>query len=166
LSLAFSLAFYTQPTHALPEDADQPIHILGDKVVLEEKAETATYSGNVTINQGSLKITADRVTFEFEDEQVVRIIARGSPAYYSQKLKPGQQNMQANARTIVYHTSIERIDLKGSAHLQQQGNDFRGEVIEYDMRAGRVDATADGDTPIRAILQPSKRKSGIQNKSK
>jgi len=136
--LIAALLVLIAPTAAgLTEDADQPIQIFSDELVYEEKASKATYRGDVRVNQGTLKITAEVVTIEFEDDKVIRLTADGSPAYYSQKLKSDSETMQADARTIVYHTRDELVDLKGDAHLTQEGNDFRGELIKYDIRAGR-----------------------------
>lgn len=157
---ALFCALLSQQTAALTEDADQPIQIFSDELVYEEKASKATYRGDVRVNQGSLKITAETVTIEFENDKVVRLTADGSPAYYSQKLKSDQETMQADARTIVYHTRDEKVDLKGNAHLTQQGNDFRGELIEYDIRAGRVDAASTEPKRIQMILQPKRSKDG------
>jgi len=147
---------------ALNDDADKPIQIRSDELVYEDKASRATYRGDVEVNQGSLKINAERVTIEFEDDKVIRLIAAGSPAYYSQQLKADQESMQADARTIIYHTRDEKVDLKGDAHLSQEGNDFRGELIEYDIRAGRVDAASDKPKRIRMTLQPKRKKIAVE----
>ena len=141
---------------ALNDDADKPIQIRSDELVYEDKASKATYRGDVEVNQGSLKINAEMVTIEFEDDKVVRLIAAGSPAYYSQQLKADQDSMQADAQTIIYHTRDEKVDLKGNAHLSQEGNDFRGELIEYDIRAGRVDAASTKPDRIKMTLQPKR----------
>jgi len=141
---------------ALTDDADKPIQIRSDELVYEEKTSKATYKGDVQVNQGSLKITAEMVTIELEDDKVVRLIAAGSPAYYSQQLKSDQESMQADAQTIIYHTRDEKVDLKGDAHLSQEGNDFRGELIEYDIRAGRVDAASTKPERIKMTLQPKR----------
>ena len=142
---------------ALSEDADKPMQISADEVVYEQKVDTVTYRGNVRINQGTLKIIAHQVTAELEDDRVVRLTATGEPAYYSQQLKADQARMQADARTIVYHTQDELVDLKGNAHLTQEGNDFRGELIKYNIRAGRVDASSSKPERIRMTLQPKRR---------
>ena len=142
-----------QSAFALPEDADQPIHI-SSKEAVWERVGTATYKGDVHVNQGSLEIMADKVTVEFEDERVVRVTALGEPARYKQTLQDDETPVRADANVIVYHTRDERIDLEGEAHLNQKGNEFRGEVIAYDVRAGRVDASTNDDKRIRMILQP------------
>lgn len=150
------LGLMTGNVWALNDDADKPITIAADEVVYEQQQETVTYVGNVRINQGTLKITAEKVTALLQDDRVVRLTADGNPAYYSQQLKADQTNMQADARTIVYHTRDEKVDLKGDAHLSQEGNDFRGELIKYDIRAGRVDAASTKPKRIQMILQPQR----------
>ncbi|MEM7220164.1 MAG: lipopolysaccharide transport periplasmic protein LptA [Pseudomonadota bacterium] len=160
-----ALALCSPHLGALPEDADQPIRITADELVYEDKLDRATYTGDVQINQGSVEIRADRVTVELEDEKIVRVRAEGEPAYYSQQLKAGEERMNADARVIVYHTSDERVDLRGDAHLVQEGNDVRGDEIAYDIRAGRVEADAgERSGRIRMILQP-KRAGGAQSGS-
>ena len=155
LAAALLLAAAAAPLAALPEDADQPIRILSKEMVYDEKAARAVYKGGVTVNQGSLQITADTVTVELEDQRVTRVTADGNPAYYSQQLNEGASRVKADATTIVYHTRDERVHLQGRANLTQKGNEFHGELIEYDVRAGRVDASGgEAETPIRMVLQP------------
>ena len=151
MCLAYSLGI-SLGAIALTDDADQPIHI-SSKEAVWERVGTATYKGDVQVNQGSLEIMADKVTVEFEDERVVRVTALGEPARYQQKLADDEEPVRADANTIVYHTRDERIDLEGDAHLNQKGNEFRGEVIAYDVRAGRVNASTNEDKRIRMILQ-------------
>ena len=67
-----------------------------------------------------------------------------------------EELVKADALTIVYHTQDERIDLKGDANLEQEGNTIAGDLIVYDMVAGRVDATAEGEGPVRMVLQPDR----------
>lgn len=153
--LSVALLVLATPAYALQDDADQPIHISSEKAVWE-KVGTATYDGNVKVNQGTLEISADRVTVEFEDERVVRVTAAGEPARYKQTLEDNQQPVRADANIIVYHTRDERIDLEGEAYLNQKGNEFRGEVIAYDVRKGRVDASTREDKRIRMVLQPKR----------
>ena len=46
--------------------------------------------------------------------------------------------------------------LYGSASLEQKGNTLTGDLIHYDIVAGRVDATANSDVPVRMVLQPAR----------
>ena len=47
------------------------------------------------------------------------------------------------------------LDLKGDANLEQEGNTVSGDRIIYDIVAGKVDATAEGDGRVRTVLQPA-----------
>ena len=145
-----------QSLYALPEDADQPIHISADSAEVDQQAEQVVYRGSVQVNQGTLRVTADEMTIEYEEQKVVRIIATGTPAHYQQQLEANDDQVKADANTIVYHTKDERIDLRGSASLEQKGNTLTGDLIHYDIVAGRVDATANSDVPVRMVLQPAR----------
>ncbi len=139
---------------SLSEDANKPIHITGRSAEMDRNAQTLVYHGNVRIDQGTLRVVADTMVVEYEKEQVVRIIATGSPARYQQQLEGDQGHVHANASQIVYHTQTEALDLRGKAQLLQRGSELKGDVIRYDIVAGKVDAHADDARPVRMILQP------------
>lgn len=155
--LVFCAAIAFGTAHALPEDADQPIHIRADSAEVDQQAEQVVYRGSVQVNQGTLLVTADQMTIEYEEQKVVRIIATGAPAHYRQQLETDDALVKADASTIVYHTKDERIDLSGNASLEQQGNTLTGDLIQYDIVAGKVDASANGNDPIKMVLQPARR---------
>ena len=143
--------------YALPEDAEQPIEIRAEHVEYDQNAGTVLYTGSVEAEQGTMRVSADEMTVYVEDQKVVRITARGDPARYQQLLEADKGLVKADARTIVYHTQDERIDLRGGAYLEQGGNEITGELIRYDVVAGRVNAEAGGDEPVRVIVQPASR---------
>ncbi len=156
LSIAVML-IAPQIATALPDDAEQPIHIRADNAEIDQQAERVVYRGAVQVDQGTLRVTADEMTVEYKNEKVVRIIATGTPAHYRQRVEADADEVLANATTIIYYTQEERLDLKGNAHLDQKGNTISGDYIRYDIVAGKVDATTEGDGPVRMILQPATR---------
>jgi lipopolysaccharide transport protein LptA len=96
------------------------------------------------------------MTIELVDQKVVRITAEGNLAHYEQQLNPDEDRVIANAETIVYHTQTERVELMGQAHLTQNDNEFRGALIEYDMRAGKVNASG-SEGRVEMIFAPAAR---------
>lgn len=144
---------------ALPEDASQPIRIEAEHAEVDQNAGTVVYTGSVQAQQGTMRVSADRLTIEVEDEKVVRITAEGQPAKYQQMLDEDKGLVKADARTIVYHTRQERVDLKGDAFLEQGGNEISGQLIHYDIVAGRVQAESGEDDRVRVIVQPATRES-------
>src|SRR5690606_4148292 len=115
------------------------------------------YTGSVRAEQGTMKVTADEMTVTVENQKVVRITARGNPATYQQLLEADQGLVKADAGTIVYHSQEERVDLQGGAFLEQGGNTIAGELIHYDIVAGKVNAEAGAEEPVRVIVQPANR---------
>ena len=154
--LITSSLLFPLTARALSEDADKPIHITGRSAEMDRTAQTLVYHGNVRIDQGTLRVVADTMVVEYEKEQVVRIIATGKPARYQQQLEGDQGQVHANASQIVYHTQTEALDLMGQAQLLQRGSELKGDVIRYDIVAGKVDARAENERPVRMTLQPTR----------
>ena len=152
LALAVAAA---APAQALPEDAEQPIHILAESAEVERQEGRIVYIGSVRVEQGSLRVNAERMVVDYAAGKVVRITATGAPAHYTQDLEADAGQVEADASTIVYHTRESRIDLQGNAHLKQSGNSLIGDLIRYDIVAGRVDSGASGQGPVRTTLMPA-----------
>ncbi|MDH3641825.1 MAG: lipopolysaccharide transport periplasmic protein LptA [Gammaproteobacteria bacterium] len=142
---------------ALPEDADQPIHIRADNAEIDQQQGLVIYRGAVRVDQGTLRVTADEMTVEYVEQKVTRITAIGTPAHYQQQIDADKEQVKAHSSTIIYYTQEERLDLMGDAFLTQEGNEVTGDLIKYDIVAGKVDAKAETDDPVRMILQPAPR---------
>lgn len=141
---------------ALPEDADQPINIRADTVEYDQTGNRIIYRGSVQVDQGTLRVTAEIMTVDLQDgNKVKRITAKDTPARYQQQIETDKAPVRAEALTIVYHTQDERVDLKGAANLEQEGSTLTGDLIVYDIVAGRVDASATEEAPVTMVLQPS-----------
>jgi lipopolysaccharide export system protein LptA len=140
---------------ALADDAEQPIHIHADSAELDKNKNLVVYHGSVRMEQGTLRVTADTMTIELKDQLVVRISAEGDRAHYQQQLEADESMVYADAKTIVYYTQEERVQLTGNAYLTQNKNEFSGDVIRYDIREGKVDAQASGEGKVQMILQPA-----------
>lgn len=154
LTLVLLLASLTAA--ALPEDADQPINIRADTVEYDQTGNRIIYRGSVQVDQGTLRVTAEVMTIDLQDgNKVKRITAQDTPARYQQQIETDEEPVRAEALTIVYHTQDERVDLKGQANLEQEGSTLTGDLIVYDIVAGRVDATATEEAPVTMVLQPS-----------
>jgi lipopolysaccharide export system protein LptA len=157
IALTAAIAFATATARAQSPDADQPIHIRADTAELDETNGLAIYRGAVRMDQGSLRVTADTMTIALADEQVVKVTAEGKQAHYQQRFEVDAPEVLADADTIVYHTQEERVELIGNAKLTQEPNEFSGEVINYDMRAGKVDAKSTASGGVRMVYKPAPR---------
>lgn len=164
------LAGAAMPAAALPDDANQPIRIQANTGTLDDRQNTAVYSGNVIITQGSLRLTGNQVTLTTDKAgDISKIVAIGTPATYRQTPAVGDQPIDARALTIEYHAAADKIVLIDKAFLEQAGNTFQGQRISYDIQRQVVDAGKaageGGAAPerIEILIQPRKRSEPAAN---
>jgi len=124
---------------------------------MDQTSDQIVYHGAVRVDQGTLRVDADQITVQYEDQKVVRIVAKGGPASYRQEIEDPAGEVLAKASTIVYLTRDERLELQGAASLSQQGNEISGETIRYDMVEGKVEAVSGEGGSVRMVLQPASR---------
>ena len=143
---------------ALPDDRDQAIYIQSDRAERDERIGTTVYTGDVEIDQGSLHISAERVTIRSTDDEVSEIVATGSPAKMHQKPAADREPVYARARTIQYDVTGEILTLIEQATVTQEGSTVTGERIVYYVKEQRVKASAgsasSGHPRVETIIPP------------
>ena len=144
---------------ALPGDTEQPIHITTDEALRDEKTGRTVYQGNVELVQGTIRITADRITFYSQENEAQRIVAEGSPARMQQQPEPDAPLMHAHGDVIEYFRSEERVQLRDNAQVEQDGSVVTGDKIDYFIDQQLVKAAADGsrtDSRVKVTIPPHK----------
>lgn len=158
LLISLLCAISSASVWALPEDADAPIVVRADDGEFDQKNNQATYRGNVQVDQGTMRVTAERMVIHRKDKKVTRITFFGddtSPARYKQQLNLEEGEVNAHADTITYYTQRELLDLEGRAFLTQEGNEITGNTIKYDIVAGKVNAASKPNSgPIKMVIMP------------
>lgn len=157
--LGFSVSAF-----ALESDTRQEITIQSDRAEFDRKNGTATYIGNVLMRQGTLKIDADQVVlYSNEQQKLQRAIATGQPAHFEQQMEADKGLTKARGHRITYQTTEKTITIKQDANLEQEGNQFSGEEIIYDITNDSVaasggtqtQATPEEPSRVRMIIQPA-----------
>jgi lipopolysaccharide export system protein LptA len=146
---------------ALPEDTQQPIHVQADTVEIDDRRGVSVYQGNVHLTQGSIVLTADKLTVYHPKRQLEKAIAEGNPAHYKQDLDTKGSQVRAQSSTMEYSATQRVLVLSGGAHVWQDGNEFRGSRVEYDLKTDVVHARR-GDSAqerVEVTIQPNKRRS-------
>ena len=160
-SLALALLWsWSAPAPALPDDQDKPIQIEADGVEIDDGRQMSIYSGNVEVQQGSMRLWADQVTVNHqESRQPSRIVATGSPARYRQLIEKGGNEVKARARRLEYDASSEELVLIGDAELNQGKDSFKSDRILYDRAKAVVKggASAQGKQRVRISIDPTGR---------
>ncbi|MFD2190218.1 lipopolysaccharide transport periplasmic protein LptA [Pistricoccus aurantiacus] len=144
---------------ALEGDASAPIEISADRLELDDKAGTAIYTGDVDMQQGSMKLTGARVEIQRNaDGQVSRVTATGDRAYIEQKPSPEDPLAKGWGQTIVYHAAERRVELIDQAELHRGEDVFNGAYVEYQLDRRVVEARAEAEGTqrqrVRMTLTP------------
>lgn len=149
---------------ALPEDAEQEIHIASNSASYDRQSGVLIYTGNVQMEQGTLKMRADKITVLRTDKGLEKVIAEGKTAHYEQILNAGEAVTHAYGETIIYQADIEKLTLLKQAGLERQGNLFTGQKIVYLIKDQKIQAAGenpdkapDKDGRIRMVIQPQKK---------
>ena len=135
------LVFFASLVFALPEDAEQPIEIEAQSVVVDETTGFNEFSGDAEVRQGSLLLLAELIQVQTENEEVVTVLAKGSlekPAKYIQSQENQARFVEATATLITYDVDKGMIFLVGNAHLVQGFDSFSGDRLTYDTNNDKV----------------------------
>ena len=135
------LMFFSTFSLALSTDAEQPIEIEADSVVVDELLGFNEFTGNAEVRQGSLLMTAQLIQVQTNTDGVETMLARGTkktPAKYSQNQENQARFIEATATLITYDVNKGMIFLEGDAHLIQGFDSFSGEKLNYDINNDKV----------------------------
>lgn len=170
LFLSLLALFLGQGAMALSTDREQPINIEADRAEADHARRITTYYGDVIITQGTLKITGDTVTIEYDDQnRLTKLVSEGAPARFRQ-LPDGKSDQPTNyqaaeASRMEYYAGKDVIILLGKAVYGQGGDRVAADRIVYDSINSRLKAesraAADGDggqpsSRVRIKIEPKK----------
>ena len=142
--LAALLLASVTPAHALSTDSDQPISILADGAEHDDATRVTNYRGNVVIDQGSLHITGDTVTVNFDThDRVTKITTVGEPAHFQQLPDGDTGHRKAWAKQMEYFPEQDLIMLFGEARYEKDGSRVQADRLVYDSRNARFKALTD-----------------------
>ncbi|NRA84106.1 MAG: lipopolysaccharide transport periplasmic protein LptA [Gammaproteobacteria bacterium] len=153
--------FISNNAMALDDDINQPTLIFSDNQKIDIDNSFAIYSGNVTIKQGSILITADLLKIHNNGQpgQEVMVLT-GNPATFSQALEL-DGTVKASAKAIRFERANNTITLNIDAQLQQNESLVKSQFISYDMAHkvlianGNSKGDSDPSKRVITILQPT-----------
>lgn len=143
LLVGFSSLLLSSGAYALSTDSSQPIEIHADQFNGDEVKQTAVYSGNVVVDQGSIHLTGTKLTLVVTPKGYRHITLDGAPATFKQKRDNKDPKIDewvhAKSKQIIYDEETDKVTLAGQAELRRTENGVQkdmtsGERITYDMR--------------------------------
>ena len=138
-------------------DRDRQIAVTANDARADNRNQTAEFSGDVVVSQGSLEIRADRVTMRpgADGERLgVAWGTAGAPVRFRQRGdKPGQWS-EGEADRVEYDSLANVVRLVGGASLRSLAGtvvtqSVASDTITYDVARDRVSST---DAERRALM--------------
>jgi len=139
-ALAISLLFPLQAI-ALNTDSNQPMNIEADRVDIDDEKGTNTFTGNVVITRGSIRISGDKViVYRDKEKNLDKIHSTGKPAHFQQT--PDNKNVPviAEAKELFFDAVKEILIMRRNGKILQGGDTFVGEHIVYDSKRNKITA--------------------------
>jgi lipopolysaccharide export system protein LptA len=133
---AAALAAMAAPAPDAGLDSSQPIAVNADAFLADLNNETGTYTGNVIVTQGEVRLHADEVTVHAPGGRASRMEANGNVIVDS-------PSGQAIGDSGIYDVSQQLIRLTGNVVLTKDANVMRGNALEVSMATGLARLTAD-----------------------
>jgi lipopolysaccharide export system protein LptA len=156
------------PVSALPDDREQPIHIIADKALRDEKRGVTIYSGNVQMDQGSMHLEGDKLTIYHVSDEADKIEAQGTPAKMHQQPELDKAIVFAEALTIQYFRDEERVHLQTKASIEQDGATVAGDSIDYLIAEQLVKADSNeavAGNRVQVVIPPSTTPDAVPQRS-
>ena len=145
-----------QATQNLGLDSDQPIAVNADSFLADLNGETGTYTGNVIVTQGRVRLHADQVKVTAPGGRPSRMEAQGHVIVDS-------PSGQAVGDAGIYEVTQKVLRLNGHVVLTKEANVMRGSALEISMATGLARLTsgapAQGQPPgrVQGLFVPAQR---------
>ena len=162
IALASALLAASLSAQAKTGDTDQPIHIESDQQSLDMQGNVVTFTGNVVVTQGTIKINADKVVVTRPGGEKGKevIDGYGNPATFYQMQDNGKP-VKGRASKMHYELQNDFVVLTGNAHLEQVDSNIQGDKITYLVKEQKMQAFSNKGGRVTTVLVPSQ----LQDKS-
>lgn len=156
IKFALALLLLSPAAGAVDKSARQlPITMEADHVMIDDQKRVSVYSGNVKLNQGTINISADKISVFGDKQRLQKLVAEGSPVRFSQEEGP-HGVLRGSATRLEYMVVEQNLLLTGGAELWQGDSQFSGGRIEFNLKQGLVKASGEkrGQDRVRVVIQP------------
>jgi len=120
-------------------DTNLPLEITADSLEVQQENQTATFTGNVDVIQGEIRMRSNKLVVFYSDK---KSSTDNGPANIRQIDATGNVFLSspretAQGDTGTYDVRNKRVDLKGNVVLTQGQNVLRGDKMTLDLVTGK-----------------------------
>ncbi len=145
-------------------DREKEIVVGADHLTADDANRTSTFEGNVIVTQGTMRMTADKVTVKEDADRHKFYVAYGAPVTFRQKRDKVDEYIEGYALRAEFDDLNDVVKLYDKARVKSNQNELTGNYIQYDM--GREVAEVQGAPPgtsappnsrVKVIIVPAKK---------
>ena len=133
VNLALTALLLCGSLNAKESDFAEKVYVDAVKQVAEMQDNRITFSEDVIITQGTIKIKADKVVVIRSGDKGAEVMtAYGNPATFFQVLDNGKP-VNAHGNSIRYELKNRLVTITGNGQLKQEDSQVTGDLIRYDI---------------------------------
>lgn len=167
----FALVACTQ-VMAMKSDKTQPATIEADEVEMDFRTGERTYQGNVSVQQGTMRITADKLIATYKDNKLAKATAFGNPAVFRQRPEGKDQDVVGKAKRLELDQIQDLVTLNENASLTQDADTIEGKTIVYNLdtekmlvQGGTTQTTAEPAITTQVEAEPQPEEAEVESKA-
>jgi lipopolysaccharide export system protein LptA len=146
-------------------DREKQIVVAGDRALANDADNTLVFDGNVVITQGTMRMTAAKVTVREDKDKHQFYVANGAPVTFRQKRDNADEWIEGFADRAEFDDRTDVLKLFNRAKVKRNNDELTGDFITYDMRKELAEVTGAppgatapaGTGRVKVIITPPKR---------
>lgn len=162
------------PAWAERGDREKEIVVGADRLTADDANRTSTFEGNVVVTQGTMRMTAAKVTVKEDTQRHKVYVANGSPVTFRQKRDKVDEWVEGFAERAEFDDRNDVLKLFNNARVKSNQNELAGDFITYDMKreVAEVSGAAPGKTApsgtgrVKVIIVPPRKEPEGEGKEK
>jgi lipopolysaccharide export system protein LptA len=150
--------------HAERADREKEIVVGADRLTADDANRTSTFEGNVVVTQGTMRITAQKVTVKEDRDRHKYYVATGAPVTFRQKRDKVDEWVDGQAQRAEFDDRNDVLRLYSQARVKSNQNEITGDFISYDMRRELAEVSgappgqqAPSGNRVKVIIMPPKK---------
>jgi lipopolysaccharide export system protein LptA len=168
------VAALAAPAWAERGDREKEIVVGADRLTADDANRTSTFEGNVVVTQGTMRMTAAKVTVKEDTQRHKVYVANGAPVTFRQKRDKVDEWVEGFAERAEFDDRNDVLKLFNNARVKSNQNELTGDFITYDMKreVAEVSGAAPGRTGtagtgrVKVIIVPPKKEPEGEGKDK
>ena len=163
-SILLAAAIAALPAWAERADREKEIVVQADGSTLDDVNRNVVFDGDVVITQGTMRMTANKVTVREDPQRHKFYVAVGNPVTFREKRDNVDEYVEGYAQRAEFDDLNDMLKLYDKAKVKSAQNELTGNFISYDMTKELAQVTgappgqkAPEGSRVKVIIIPPKK---------